>query len=133
MQFDKLTIKSQEVVQAAQSLALRKNNQAIEPVHFLKAMVEDREGITVSILKKAGGIPESLNQDVNVALNRLVQVSGAGDIYLSKDAKKVIDRAFVEADKMKDQYVSIEHILIAMTKISGVHQDILKKTVSHGT
>ena len=126
MQFDKLTIKSQQVIQDAQSLALRKNNQAIEPLHILKAMLDDKEGITVSIVKKLGGVPEQFSREVASAMDRLVQVTGAGDIYLSKDTKMVVDRAFVEADKMKDQYVSIEHLLMGLTHVPGPHQEILK-------
>lgn len=128
MQFDKFTIKSQQMIQAAQSIALRKNHQAIEPIHILKAMMEDKEGLVLSIIRKAGGGPEQLLKALDHSLDRVAQVTGAGEIYLSKDTKRVLDRAFVEAEEMKDQYVSLEHLLLALIYVSGTHQEILKKS-----
>ncbi len=132
MQFNKLTIKSQQVIQAAQSIVLKKNNQTIEPLHLLKAMLDDHEGIIVSIMKKAGASVDEISQMLNKALDKLVQVTGigvgAGEIYFSTASKKVIDRAFAEAGKMKDQYVSLDHILLGLLHVSGTHQDILKQS-----
>ncbi|MBF0202714.1 MAG: AAA family ATPase [Desulfamplus sp.] len=131
MQFDKFTIKSQQTIQAAQSIALRKNHQAIEPLHIFKAMIEDKEGLISSIIRKAGGFPEQLLKAVDRSLDKLVQVTGsAGDVYLSKDTKRVLDRASVEAQDMKDQYVSLEHLLLALIYVSGPHQEILKDCIN---
>ncbi|MBF0241367.1 MAG: ATP-dependent chaperone ClpB [Desulfamplus sp.] len=139
MQFDKFTIKSQQTIQAAQSIALRKNHQAIEPVHILKAMVEDRDGLIPSIIKRAyeiksdGKLPESFLNAIDRALDKLVQVTGSSaDIYLSKDTKLVLDRAFIEAEDMKDKYVSLEHILLALIHVSGSHQELLRAISSSG-
>ncbi len=139
MQFDKFTIKSQQTIQAAQSIALRKNHQAIEPVHILKAMMDDKDGLIPSIIHKieqirrdsvikiTDGFAEQLIKAIDRALDKLVQVTGAaGDVYLSKDTKRVLDRASIEAQDMKDQYVSLEHILLALIHVSGAHQEILK-------
>lgn len=127
MQFDKFTIKSQQIIQTAQSIALRKNHQALEPVHIFKAMMEEKDGLISSIIRKTGGFPEQVIKAIDNSLDKLVQVTGAGgDIYLSKDTKRVLDRAFVEAQDMKDQYVSLEHLLLALIHVSGPHQELLK-------
>ena len=116
MRFDKFTIKSQELVQTAQSLASQRNNQQIEPEHLLAGMLADKEGITASILRKLGVSPEGVTQDVETALDQLPKVSGGVDVYISARSNEVFEKAFAEAEKMKDQYVSIEHIMLAVTE-----------------
>ena len=116
MRFDKFTIKSQELVQTAQSLASQRNNQQIEPEHLLAGMLADKEGITASILRKLGVSPESVAREVETKLDQLPKVSGGTGVYISARSRAVLDRAFTEAEKMKDQYVSIEHILLAITE-----------------
>ena len=115
MRFDKFTLKSQELVQNAQSLASRQNNQQIEPEHFLSCMLGESEGIAVSILRKLGVSPKSVAQEVSISMNRMPKITGISDGYISQRSKAVLDAAFSEADKMKDQYVSIEHILLAVS------------------
>jgi len=115
MRFDKFTVKSQELIQNAQSLASRQNNQQIEPEHLLSAMLGESEGITSSILRKLGVSPASVGQELILAMNRLPRITGAAEVYISQRTKAVLDAAFAEADKMKDQYVSIEHILLAVS------------------
>ncbi|MDA8136996.1 MAG: ATP-dependent chaperone ClpB [Desulfobacteraceae bacterium] len=127
MKLDKFTVKSQELVQSAHDMAEKSGNQAIEPVHFLKAMAEDDQGIGLSILKRIGVEIEGLKRDVRTAADRLPTVSGATTVYLSQDGKKVLDQAFSEAEKMKDQYVSLEHILLALATFKGEAFNILKK------
>ncbi|MFH2090733.1 MAG: ATP-dependent chaperone ClpB [Pseudomonadota bacterium] len=126
MSLDKLTVKSQELFQSAHDLAQKNGNQAIEPIHFLKAMMADDQGIILSILKKIGIQTQTLAKDVAVAVERLVKVSGDGSIYLSRDGKKMLDLSFAEAEKMKDQYVSLEHILLSLVTMKGDVFDILK-------
>ena len=116
MRFDKFTIKSQELVQAAQSLASQRNNQQIEPEHLLAGMLADKEGISASILRKLGVSPEGVTREVEAHLDQLPKVSGAAEVYISARSKAVLDNAFAEAEKMKDQYVSVEHILLAITE-----------------
>jgi ATP-dependent Clp protease ATP-binding subunit ClpB len=127
MKLDKLTVKSQELVQSAHDMAEKSGNQAIEPVHFLKAMTEDDQGIGLSILKRIGVEVEGLRRDIQAAADRLPTVSGATTVYLSPDGKKILDQAFSEAEKMKDQYVSLEHILLALVTLKGEAFHILKK------
>jgi len=115
MRFDKFTIKSQELIQNAQSMASNNNNQQIEPEHLLSAMLNEREGIARSMLRKLGVSPEGVAQEIAMAIDKLPKVSGAGDVYISQRTKSVLDVAFTEAAKMKDQYVSIEHILLAIS------------------
>jgi len=114
MRLDKLTIKSQELIQAAQSLASQNGNQQIEPEHLLLAMLAEQEGIVRSMLRKMGVSPDAVSQDLTLAVDRLPKVSGAGDVYISPRTKQILDAAFAEASKMKDQYVSIEHLLLAI-------------------
>ncbi|MBU0969819.1 MAG: ATP-dependent chaperone ClpB [Proteobacteria bacterium] len=129
MKFDKLTTKSQELLQLAHDLADRMNHQAIEPLHFLDAMLEDDQGVVLSILRKIGGMPLGLQKDVSADLDKLVRVTGGAERYLSQESRKMLDAAFDEARKMKDQYTSLEHILLAMTQIKGGVARLLN---SHG-
>ncbi|MCG8638426.1 MAG: ATP-dependent chaperone ClpB [Desulfobacterales bacterium] len=127
MTLDKLTVKSQELFQSAHDLAKKNGNQAIEPVHFLKALVADRQGVVFSILKKIGIALEPLEKEIDASIEKLVRVSGDASIYLSKDGKKMLDISFSEADKMKDQYVSLEHIILAMTIMKGEVSKLLAR------
>jgi len=118
MRFDKFTIKSQELIQGAQAVAGQLGHQQIEPEHLLKVMLEQPEGIARSILQKLGASPEGVLQEVTELLENKPKVSGGGgmgEVYISPATKKVLDGAFAEAAKIKDEYVSIEHILVAMT------------------
>jgi ATP-dependent Clp protease ATP-binding subunit ClpB len=114
MRLDKLTIKAQELIQQAQSLAVQHGNQQIDPEHLLAIMLKTSEGIATSILMKLGVSPAAILPDIEQALGRLPKVSGAGEVYFSAATRHVLDSAFTEADKMKDAYVSIEHIFLAI-------------------
>jgi ATP-dependent Clp protease ATP-binding subunit ClpB len=118
MRFDKFTIKSQELVQKAQSLASQLNNQQIEPEHLLAAMLDENEGIAAAMLRKLGVSPGEIAQEVRTAIDRLPQISGSAptEVYISPRSKAVLEQAFSEATKMKDEYVSIEHILLAISE-----------------
>ncbi|MBW2607616.1 MAG: ATP-dependent chaperone ClpB [Deltaproteobacteria bacterium] len=115
MQFDKFTIKSQELIQNGQALASKHNNPQIEPEHLLGAMLNEPEGIAGSMLQKLGVSPSVVAREVSLAIDKLPKVSQTGDVYISQRTKTVLDAAFTEAAKMKDQYVSIEHILLAIS------------------
>ena len=116
MRFDKFTIKSQELIQSAQSLASQHNNQQIEPEHLLATMLDESDGIAAAMLRKLGASPGEIAREARVAVDRLPKISGGGtaEVYISSRTKAVLDQAFVEATKMKDEYVSIEHILLAI-------------------
>jgi len=114
MRFDKLTIKSQELIQNAQSLASQHHNPQIEPEHFLGAMLAEQEGVAGSIFRKLGVSPGDVARDIALAIDQLPKVSQPGEVYLSPRCKTVLNAAFAEAANMKDEYVSIEHILLAI-------------------
>ena len=114
MRYDKFTIKSQELIQNAQDLASRQKNSQLEPEHLLSAMLTETEGIAGAILQKMGVAPGQVASEITRAVERLPKVSQSDQVYLSSQTKKVLDAAFAEAAKMKDQYVSIEHILLAL-------------------
>ncbi len=119
MRFDKLTIKSQELVQSAQNLASGRQNQQIEPEHLLVAMLAEKEGVARAIFSKLGASAETVLREAAAALERLPRVSGSVEVYLSARTKAVLDGAFGEAAHMKDEYVSIEHILLALVEEKG--------------
>jgi ATP-dependent Clp protease ATP-binding subunit ClpB len=116
MRFDKFTIKSQELIQEAQSLASRYAHQQIEPEHLMAGLLQEPDGITGAMLRKLGVSPASVAGNVTGALEKMPSVSGGGmgDVYLSARSKTVLEAAFAEATKMKDEYVSIEHIFLAI-------------------
>jgi ATP-dependent Clp protease ATP-binding subunit ClpB len=116
MRFDRFTIKSQELIQKAQSLAAKYGNQQIEPEHLLSAMLADREGTAVAMLRKLGVAPEAIAAETLRVVERLPKVSGAGmgEAYISGRTKAVLEAAFAEATQMKDEFVSVEHILLAI-------------------
>ena len=115
IRWDKFTIKSQEAIQRANDLAAQHGNPEMLPVHLLGALVEDREGIVDPVLSKLGANPASIEAEVQERIGRLPQVSGGAEQpHLSAAMQKVLDQAFKEADKFKDEYVSTEHLLLAM-------------------
>lgn len=114
MRYDKFTIKSQELIQNAQDLASRQKNPQIEPEHLLSVMLAESEGIAAAILQKMGVAPGQVAREITPAVERLPKVSQSTDVYVSSQTKQVLDAAFAEAARMKDQYVSIEHILLAL-------------------
>ena len=117
MRFDKFTLKAQEVIQTAQQLAERFGHQQIEPEHLVRAILEQKEGVIPPLLGKIGADQNQLISSFESALENLPKVSGAGygQAYLSQRAKAVLDKAFTEAEQVKDEFVSLEHILLAVT------------------
>ncbi|MDP6179605.1 MAG: Clp protease N-terminal domain-containing protein, partial [Desulfatiglandales bacterium] len=117
MRFDKFTLKAQEIIQNSQQLAERFGHQQIEPEHLASAIIEQREGVIPSILGKIGANQDQLMKEMDGALEKTHRVSGSGygQVYISPRSKVVLDRAFNEAAQMKDEYVSLEHILMAIS------------------
>jgi ATP-dependent Clp protease ATP-binding subunit ClpB len=117
IRWDKFTVKSQEAMQAATNLALEHGNPELVPMHMLAALLEDRDGIIVPVLQKVGVPTEQLLSRANDALSKLPKVGGASSQPgLSNAMQKVVDRAFKEAADFKDEYVSTEHLLLALTE-----------------
>jgi len=128
---DKLTIKSQEAVQTAQKLAERKGNQQLDAEHLLWALLEDDEGVASQILKRIGINTKSLQQDVEGAIEKFPKVIGAtpmGQVYLSPRLKEVFGKAEGSAKHLKDEFVSVEHLLLSLISIGGPCSDLLKKS-----
>ena len=115
MRLDKFTLKSQELIQNAQGLASQQTHQQIEPEHLLSVMLMEPEGVARAILLKLGISPDSVFKEVSIFIEKQPKVSGARDVYISPRIKNVLDAAFSEASNMKDEYVSIEHVLLAIS------------------
>jgi ATP-dependent Clp protease ATP-binding subunit ClpB len=111
---DKLTVKAQEALQAAQELASRSGHQQIEPLHILWALVAQGDGVVPPLLEKLGVPPTVLASEAEKQIERLPKISGANEQYFSKAANDLLQRAFDEAQRLKDEYVSTEHILLAL-------------------
>src|SRR5438270_9164360 len=116
VRWDKFTVKAQEAVQRASELASEHGNPELLPVHLLAALLEDREGIVPPVLEKIGIGPQAVLNDALNEIGHLPQVSGAAaQPNMSQPLNQVLDGAFKEADKFKDEYVSTEHLLLAIT------------------
>ena len=128
MNFEKFTLKSQEAVQTAKEIALNYANQSIEPVHLFAAMIQDVDGIVPDMLKKLGADVNYLKIKVNAKLESLPKIGGEIEKqYISSDLQKVFNQAAKEAQNLKDDYISLEHILIALTDTKNDVSDIFKE------
>ncbi len=118
MNLQKFTLKAQEAVQQAMEIAASLNHQGIEPPHLMKAFLADPESIVVSILQRLEAPLPQLEQDVDLALDKLPVVTGSSvsGQYLGEHLKKVFDRALAEAEVLGDEYISTEHLLIALAE-----------------
>jgi len=116
MNFNKFTIKSQEAVQNAQEIASSYSNQAIEPEHLLAALVQDSEGIVPPLLQKVGANLNYIKIKINDAVEKLPKVQGAGlgNQHLSPALAELFERAQKEAQQLKDEYISTEHLLLGL-------------------
>src|SRR5262249_20885604 len=133
IRWDKFTLKSQEAIQQGSELAVQHGNPEILPLHFLASMIQDREGIVPSVLSKLGANPESLHAEVLQRIDGLPKVSGGStQPQLSASATKVIDQAFKEADKFKDEYVSTEHLLLSIAGDKDRSNEATKLLASAG-
>jgi ATP-dependent Clp protease ATP-binding subunit ClpA len=112
MRLDKFTVKAQEAIQAAQSLADRHEHQAVEPEHLLQALLGQREGVVGPILGKLGARIDAVQGQLEAELTRMPKVRGGGGQYLGERLRAALDRAQREAERLKDEYVSTEHLLI---------------------
>src|SRR5512138_993941 len=111
MRFDKFTIKSQEALSEAQSLAGSRGHSEIQPAHLLRALLGQPEGSTVPVLQKLGISLEQLSGAVEKVLAGIPKVTGGAQSQLSRGAQQVLEAALKEAEQLKDEYVSTEHLL----------------------
>jgi ATP-dependent Clp protease ATP-binding subunit ClpB len=119
IRWEKLTVKAQEAVQRGNDLASEHGNPELLPLHLLAALLEDKEGIILPVLEKIGIGPQSVLSEAYREIDRLPKVSGGGaaQVTLSKAANDLLERAFKEAANFKDEYVSTEHLLLAITHL----------------
>jgi ATP-dependent Clp protease ATP-binding subunit ClpB len=117
IQWDKFTVKSQAALQAAQGLAAENGNPEVLPLHLMAALLEDREGVVIPVLEKIGVGPQTLLAGVNAAISKLPKVQGStAQPGMSGALNKVLEGAFKEAADFKDEYVSTEHLLLALAR-----------------
>jgi len=117
MRLDRFTLKAQEAVQAAQDLASARSQQEIAPEHLLVALLEQHEGIVIPILQRLGADVSMIREEANAGVDRIPEVHGsAGQTYASQALQSVLGAAWDEAQQLKDEYVSTEHLLIAISE-----------------
>jgi len=120
IRWDKFTVKAQEAMQRANELASEHGNPELAPLHLLAALVEDREGIVAPVLEKIGIGPQAVLSDLYKEIEKLPKVSGSSGAQqpsMSSQINQVLERSFKEADTFKDEYVSTEHMLLALTDL----------------
>ncbi len=128
MRPDKLTIKSQEAIEKAQQLAQRKGNQQVDTEHLLYVLLD--EGIALEIIKRLGVDVRTLRAEIEKEIGRLPKILGptpAGQIYITQALKDVLEEAFKEAEHLKDEFVSVEHLLLGIIGVECTAGRILKK------
>ncbi len=117
IRWDKLTVKAQDAVQTATTLASDNGNPELQPTHLLLALLQDKEGIVAPVLQKAGANPDALRARLEQALQTFPKISGdSNQAQPSKSFLKVVEQAFQEAANFKDEYVSTEHLLLAIAQ-----------------
>ncbi|HKA53730.1 MAG TPA: ATP-dependent chaperone ClpB [Candidatus Binatia bacterium] len=118
MDLNRFTEKSQEALRGAQALATRRNHQGVDVEHLLAALLEEREGLAAALFAAAGIAPSAVRERVEQELNRIPQVSGPGSeaqqVYITQRLARLLTQAEDEAKELKDEYVSVEHLLLAM-------------------
>src|SRR3970040_3119152 len=126
--FNKLTVKAQEVVQTAIEIAQNYSNQVLEPEHLLAALIQEQGNIADTIMQKAGGNINQSKLKVNTLLGSLPKISGAGvgNQQMSNNMAKLFDTASAEAKNLKDEFVSTEHLLLALSADKGKAGQLLR-------
>jgi ATP-dependent Clp protease ATP-binding subunit ClpB len=116
MRLDKFTVKAQEAVQAAQSISDQESHQAIEPEHLLLALIQQREGVVGPLLGRLGARPDAIQNALRAELARMPKVRGGSGQYVGERLRAALERAQREAERLRDEYVSTEHLLIALAQ-----------------
>jgi ATP-dependent Clp protease ATP-binding subunit ClpB len=116
LRFEKMTVKAQEAVQGAQEVAARYENQQIEPIHLLAALVAQSDGVVPPLLARLGIHTEALTQEIDREIARLPKVQGFAQQHMGRALNDVLEQAFKEADSFKDEYVPTEHLFLAIAK-----------------
>ena len=126
--WERLTVKSQEAVQAAGGLASENSNPEVQPLHLMAALLEDKEGVVLPVLERVGVPVQQMLSGVNAAIAKLPKVQGSNaQPGISGALQRVLEQAFKEAENFKDEYVSTEHLLLALAEEkNGAVQGALK-------
>src|SRR3954469_25301305 len=129
MNFNKLTVKAQEAVVEAQNLARGAGNPEVTPEHLLVALLRQEGGIVAPILNKLGIAPAGIETEVAAEVAKYSRVGGASaEPLIGANLRRAFDLAFEEATKFNDEYVSTEHLLLAIVQVKGsAAADILKR------
>jgi ATP-dependent Clp protease ATP-binding subunit ClpB len=128
--FHRFTIKAQEALQNAQEIAAKKNHGELKSLHLLAALLEDEQSLVIPVLERSGINLEELDEQIEVELNRIppiVSNSALGQLYLSQELMKVLDQAAKVAAQQKDEFVSCEHLLLALLDVNGTAKSLLEK------
>ncbi len=128
IRWERLTVKSQEAVQAAGGLASENGNPEVQPLHLMAALLEDKEGVVLPVLERVGVPVQQMLSGVNTAVAKLPKVQGSNaQPGMSGALQRVLEQAFKEAENFKDEYVSTEHLLLALAEEkNGTVQGALK-------
>jgi len=127
MNINTLTIKAQEALQAALSLARERGQQAVEPLHLLSALVREDDSLATFLLGRVGVNVRGLRQEAQQAVDKLPRVEGGGDQFFSQDASRLIQRAVDFTKTFNDKYASIEHLLLASVAERNAASELLKR------
>src|SRR5579864_4540697 len=122
--FENLTIKAQEAVQRVQALASERGHQRLEPMHLMVALLDPAQTTVRALLTQLGVNPAQLQKASEEGLSALPKVSG-GETTLGSELSRVFETAQTEAERMKDQYVSVEHLLLGLVKVPSRAQSLL--------
>ena len=140
MRLDKFTLRAQEAVESAVARAEKQNHQNVEPEHVLAALIEQPEGVTGPILGKIGANLQTVLSEVEGAIRKFPQVSGFNQRYYSPRLNDIFSKSQKEADQLKDEYISTEHLLLAISedksgeagrilRSHGVNREVLLKVI----
>ena len=134
LRFEKLTVKAQEAVQQSQEIAARHENQQIEALHLLAALATQADGVVPPLLARLGVRTETLLADIERELSRLPKVTGFGQQHMSQGLNRVLEGAFTEGSNFKDEFVSTEHLFLAIAaqEKEPAGQLLKKHGASHG-
>ncbi|MCK4237197.1 MAG: type VI secretion system ATPase TssH, partial [Candidatus Krumholzibacteria bacterium] len=129
MRFDRFTLKAQEAVSAAQEIAFKRNNTETTPLHLLSALLQQEEGIVLPIIKKMGIDHAALDQGISSGVLSLPRLEkGIADARPSLELQDLLRRSMDEAEQLHDEYVSTEHLLLALEEDGGQAGRLMKVT-----
>ncbi|RUS58884.1 ATP-dependent chaperone ClpB [Pseudorhodobacter sp. E13] len=125
MNLEKFTERSRGFLQAAQTIALRENHQRLAPEHLLKALMDDDQGMSANLIRRAGGDPALVTQALDLAMGKMSKVSGDAQPYMDPATARVLDEAEKVAKKAGDSFVPVERILVALAMTNTNAKDAL--------